>query len=68
MATANIKLSSEKIELLKKYTEENTGQKAVLKAVLYFLRDARQRNIINVLKEIKFDSDYDPVKARENER
>lgn len=68
MRFANVKLRTEEIEEIKKYTNENTGQKAVRKALLYFLREAKQRNILNVLKTIKIHPNYDPLKLRQYER
>ncbi len=68
MAQANIKLSTKEIEELKKYTQEKTGQKAVEKALVYFLRDAKQRNILKVLKAIKIRRNYNPITLRDYER
>ena len=68
MAVANIKIPSKKIEELKKYTEEKTGQKAVQKAIVYFLQEAKQRQIVNVLKGVSFRKDFDPLKLRKHER
>lgn len=68
MGEANIKLTTSELEELKKYTQEKTGQKAVKKAILYFLRDAKQRNILKVLKQIKIKPKYNPLKLRQYER
>lgn len=68
MSISNIKLSSDEIRDLKKYTKEKTGQKAVQKAILYFLKEARQRRISKVLESIKFDRHFDPIKLRRHER
>lgn len=68
MGLANVKLDAAEIAELKKYTKEKTGQKAVEKALIYFLRDAKQRNILNVLKDIDIRPNYDPLKLRNYER
>lgn len=68
MGTANIKISSSEVKLLKRATGEKTGQKAVQKALVYFLRDARQRRITRVLYSISFKKGFDPLTLRENER
>lgn len=69
MGQANIKLPSKAIEELKKYTREQTGQGAVRKAIIYFLREARQRQIVDVLRnKINFQEGFDPLKLRRNER
>lgn len=68
MGLANIKIPTKEIEELKKYTEESTGQKAVQKALVYFLREARQRRIVDVLKEVSFRPLFNPLKLRRNER
>ncbi|MBI5300443.1 MAG: hypothetical protein HY877_09180 [Deltaproteobacteria bacterium] len=68
MGLANIKIPTKEIEELKKYTEESTGQKAVQKALVYFLREARQRRIVDVLKEVSFQQSFNPLKLRRNER
>ena len=68
MKQANIKLLTREIEELKKQTGEVTGQKAVRKAILYFLKEARQRRITEILQEISFHPGFDPLKFRHNER
>ena len=68
MRVANIKIPTEKLEELKVYTEETTGQKAVEKALVYFLREAKQRQIIKVLRETSFRAGFNPLKLRHNER
>ena len=68
MSTANIKLSSKTIESLKKITGEATGNKAVQKAIWYFIREAKQRNVLKTLESISFDKNYDPLDLRRNER
>lgn len=65
---ANIKLDSTLLSDLKKLTNEATAQKATEKAVLYFLREARQRDILNFLESKRFIPSFDPVKLRNNER
>lgn len=68
MAEANIKLSTQEIQVLKKYTEEKTGQKAVRKALLYFLKEARQRRVTGALQSISFKPKFNPLKLRHGER
>lgn len=68
MSTANIKIDSRTIEALKKVTGEATGNKAVQKALKYFLREAKQRNILKVLDSVSFDKNYDLLELRRNER
>lgn len=68
MGVANIKIPTAEIQELKKYTEEKTGQKAVQKAILYFLREVRQRRIVEVLKNISFQKGFNPLKLRRGER
>ena len=68
MSLVNIKLESKKIDKLKSITREKTGQKAVEKAILYLMRDFKQRKIIDVLNEISFDPTYNPLVLRKNER
>lgn len=68
MSYANIKIASSQIQELKRLTGEETGQKAILKAVRYFVREAKQRNIPMVLEEISFYEGFDPLKMRKNER
>ncbi|MBI2982369.1 MAG: hypothetical protein HYY44_08825 [Deltaproteobacteria bacterium] len=68
MGQANIKMSSEAVEELKRRTGEKTGQKAIQKAVLYYLREARQRRITKVLQQISFRRGFDPLKLRRHER
>ena len=68
MGKANIKLTSDELEELKLYTKEKTGQKAVEKALLYFLREAKQRNILKILEEIDVKPNYNPLKLRRYER
>lgn len=65
---ANIKLDSESLEELKRVTGEATGQKAVEHAVIYLLREARQRDILNFLKQKRFTDEFDPVSLRTHER
>jgi len=68
MAVANIKIKTEDLEELKKYTQESTGQKAVQKALVHFLREAKQRRVLDVLKEVSFEPDFDPLRLRRHER
>lgn len=65
---ANIKLTSKAVEDLKQVTGEKTGQKAVQRAVIYFLKEARQRRIVKTLGEISFRRGYDPLMMRRRER
>ena len=55
MSYANVKISSSQIDELKRLTGEKTGQKAVYLALLYFLRQAKQRQVLKVLENINFD-------------
>lgn len=68
MALANIKLSTQEIEALKRYTDEKTGQKAVRKALLYFLKEARQKRVTLALQSVSFKSGFNPLKLRHGER
>jgi len=68
MTYANIKISSDKIKVLKTVTGESTGQKAVQKALAYFLREAKQRNMLQVLDKISFQENFNPLELRKNER
>lgn len=68
MGFANIKIPSDEIKRLKKATGEKTGQKAVHKALTFFLREARQRGIVEILQNTAFRVGYDPVKLRQHER
>ena len=68
MGLANIKIKTQDIKELKKYTEENTGQKAVESALVYFLKEARQRRIVDVLKGVSFQKGFNPLKLRRHER
>lgn len=68
MGVVNIKLSTKEVEELKKCTEETTGQKAVQKAIVYFLHEARQRRIVDVLDQVSFRRGFDPLKLRMHER
>lgn len=68
MAVANVKISSEEIENLRQLTGEKTGQKAVQKAILYFMKEARQRRITKTLQNISFRKSFDPLKLRHRER
>jgi len=68
MGAANIKLPSEQLAELKELTQESTGQKAVQKAILYFLREARQRRITEVLRGVRFDRRLDPARLRRRDR
>lgn len=68
MSVANIKIKTKDVEELKKLTRESTGQKAVQKAIVYFLREVRQRQIVDVLDKISFRQDFNPLKLRRNER
>ncbi|MBI2336942.1 MAG: hypothetical protein HYU97_09325 [Deltaproteobacteria bacterium] len=68
MGVANIKIPTESIEELKKYTQETTGQKAVQKALVYFLKEARQRQIIDTLQQVSFQKGFNPLKLRQHER
>lgn len=68
MARANIKLTSGLLRRLKRYTGEVTGQKAVQTALLYFLKEARQRRLTKVLQTISFRKGFDPLRLRAHER
>lgn len=68
MGLANIKLPTEMLGRLKRYTGEKTGQRAVQKAILYFLKEARQRRIAKVLSSISFQKGFHPLKLRTHER
>lgn len=68
MSLANIKIPSAALKELKKLTGEKTAQKAVSKALNYFLVQARQRNVVKVLKEVSFDKNFDPLALRLRER
>ena len=68
MGLANIKISSESLRELQRYTGEKTGQKAVQKALVYFIKEARQRRISQVLASISFKKGFDPLKLRRHER
>ena len=68
MGVTNIKIPSQSIKELKKYTGEKTGQKAIQKALVYFIRDVKQRRIADVLREISFKRGFDPLKLRRHER
>ena len=68
MSYSNIKVESSDIKELKRITGENTGQKAILKAIHYFLREAKQRHAPQALEEISFQEGFDPLKLRKNER
>jgi hypothetical protein len=68
MPLVNIKLESNDVKKLKMMTQEKTGRKAVKKAILYLMRDVRQRKILDVLNQISFDSRYDPWSLRKNDR
>lgn len=68
MGVANIKIPSKTIQALERYTGEKTGQKAVQKALIYFLKEARQRQITQVLQSISFRKGFDPLKLRDHER
>ncbi len=68
MGVANIKIPSEMIQALECYTGEKTGQKAVQKALIYFLKEAKQRQITQVLRSISFRKGFDPLKLRDHER
>ncbi|GEM_PF-2388762 len=68
MSLANIKLSSREIDQLKKITQESTGQKAVEKALSYFLKEAKQRQLTKILQNVSFKKTFDPLKLRDHER
>ena len=68
MSTANLKISSREVEELRRITGEKTGQKAVRKALVYFLKEARQRRITKILQTISFKKGFDPLKLRRHER
>lgn len=68
MSLANIKIPSTALKELKKLTGEKTSQKAVDKALSYFLRQARQRDIVKVLKEVSFEKSFNPLDLRLRER
>ena len=68
MAMANIKIPSEELQQIKIYTGEKTGQKAVSKAILYYLKAARRRRITEVLQSVTFKKGFDPLKLRQHER
>lgn len=68
MGVANIKIPSKMIQALERYTGEKTGQKAVQNALIYFLKEAKQRQITQVLQSISFRKGFDPLKLRSHER
>ncbi len=68
MSVANIKIPSKTVKALQKYTGEKTGQKAVAKALIYFIREARQRRVLDALQAISFKKGFDPLKLRHHER
>lgn len=68
MGYANIKISSDDIEKIKEETQEETGQKAVQKALVYFLNEAKQRRITKLLGQISFRKGFDPLRVRRHER
>ena len=67
-AVANIKIKSLTIEELKKLTQQATGQGAVEKALIYFMREARQRDLIKFLSGQRFAPDFDPLALRSDDR
>lgn len=68
MAFANIKIKSDELQSLKKITGEPTGQKAVGRAILYYMKEARQRKIVKVLQSVSFAKGFNPLKLRSHER
>lgn len=68
MGIANIKIPSEKIGELRRHTGEKTGQKAVQKAIVYYLKEARQRRITQILQKVSFRRGFNPLKLRTHER
>jgi hypothetical protein len=68
VSVANIKISSKEIKEIQQYTGEKTGQKAVRKALLYFIQEARQRRVTQILEKISFKKGFDPIKLRHHER
>ena len=65
---ANIKLPSKTLGELKRLTGEATGQKAAEQAILYFLQEARQRDILEFLKSPRFRDGFDPIALRKHDR
>jgi len=65
---ANIKLDSSFLNELVLSTGEKTGKKAVEKAIVYYIQEARQRDMVNFLKKPRFKKDYNIIKLRQNER
>lgn len=68
MGVSNIKISSLAIKKLQQMTGEKTGQKAVNKAIVYFIKEARQRRISKILDSISFQKGFNPLKLRRHER
>ena len=68
MRLANIKIESDTLKQLKRLTRQKTGQKAVEKALLYFIREARQRDILKFLSTTRFRDDFDPLELRSGDR
>jgi len=68
MGIANIKIPSEEISELRCHTGEKTGQKAVQKALIYYLKEARQRRIVKALQDVSFLRGFNPLKLRRYER
>jgi hypothetical protein len=68
MSVANIKIPSKEIKELQRFTGEKTGQKAVRQALLYFVKEARQRRISQILQKVSFKKGFDPLKLRRHER
>ena len=65
---ANIKLDSSALAELMALTGEATGKKAVEAAMVYYIREARQRGILKFLKQPRFAKNFDPLSLRTHER
>lgn len=64
MSFANFKIESKAVKELQRYTGEKTGQKTIQKALSYFIKEARQRRITQLLEKVRFKKDFDPLKLR----
>lgn len=65
---ANIKIKSTMLKELKALTGQKTGQGATEQALIYFIREARQRDILKYLSTRRFDDNFNPVELRSRAR
>lgn len=68
MSKSNIKLSSLLVKHLKSLTNEVTAQKAVESALESYVQLKKRQGILDVLREVKFKPDYNPLQLRRNDR